>query len=75
MRSVVILLALVSSAAASPRLPDQECSPSFVRQWMSDKESALGSLPSRPCIMRTKSGPYVCYNEGCVRTHVYLDSD
>ena len=75
MRAALVFLALTVPVAAQVKLPEQECSRSFVQKWRNDKDSAIAMLPAQPCMMKTGSGPYVCYKDGCVRANVYLDGN
>ena len=71
------LLCVIGSAALSAEggtMPNRDCTTAFVAKWAVDREAALGNLPRRPCWMQTRTGPYVCYREGCVRPHMYFNS-
>lgn len=57
--------------AAKRDLPTRDCDSSFIRAWRKDKEAAMVRLPKTPCRMKSSTGPYVCYEEGCSREHVY----
>lgn len=77
MRVLVAALALFAvggegAFAEKRNLPRKDCDPSFIRAWRKDKEAAMAQLPKAPCLMKTSSGPYVCYDEGCSRKHVYI---
>lgn len=77
MRTVLALaICLVSSSAfAAKDLPKKDCSQAFVKAWQADKEAAFSHLPQQPCWMRTGSGPYVCYKQGCEREAAYFERD
>lgn len=69
----LLLLGLSVPAVANDRLPREDCSADFLARWQRNPEAALKSMPDPPCWMKTRTGPYVCYKEGCVRAHVYFD--
>ena len=69
--AVGVLTPLTSQA--EDRLPTKDCPRDFIARWNADKEAALDNMPKQPCWMRTKTGPYVCYRDGCVRANVYFD--
>lgn len=70
------LLIATGSAALSAEgraVPTRDCTTTFVAKWSADREAALSNPPKRPCWMLTNTGIYVCYREGCMRAHVYLN--
>ncbi|WP_426313843.1 hypothetical protein ACN9MF_20225 [Methylobacterium fujisawaense] len=77
MRTLLAALALVVAAgsAMAAELPTKSCSAAFIKHWRADKEAAMENMPSRPCLMRAKTGTYVCYKDGCVREQAYLDDN
>lgn len=75
MRTALIalgLFALAGPARAADDLPTSDCSQAFLSRWNADRDKALESMPKKPCWMRTGTGPYVCYKDGCVRAAVYF---
>lgn len=69
---LIALCALAAGPAHSDELPRQDCSADFRSRWQADKEAASQEPLKQPCWMKTQSGPYVCYKDGCVRAHVYF---
>ena len=70
------LLVAISPAALAAEgrvTPTKDCTPAFMAKWAVDKEAALSNPPQRPCWLHTAAGPVICYREGCVRAHVYLN--
>lgn len=70
-----LLIAISSAALAADgrAAPNRDCTTAFVTKWAVDKEAALNNPPQRPCWLHTAAGPVICYREGCVRAHVYLN--
>jgi hypothetical protein len=64
----------VAMSAEAGAIPTKDCAAAFAAKWAVDRETALGRLPKRPCWMHTGNGLYVCYRDGCVRPHVYFNS-
>lgn len=74
MRAYALIFILAATPAfAGDGLPRQDCSAEFTVRWRADKENAMRDMPKVPCWMKTQTGPYVCYKDGCARAHVYFD--
>ncbi|MGU3286453.1 hypothetical protein [Methylobacterium mesophilicum] len=75
MRTILAAVALtfITGSAFAEDLPTKDCPVTFMTKWQSDSASALKDAPRKPCWMRTGSGPYVCYKDGCVRASAYFE--
>jgi hypothetical protein len=71
--AAVMIASEIVPANAADGLPRKDCPASFVSVWMNDKEAGAKLLPKEPCWMKTQTGPYVCYKDGCARAHVYFE--
>jgi hypothetical protein len=71
--AAAILATAIVPATAGDNLPRKDCPAAFVSVWMKDKDAGTRMLPKEPCWMKTQSGPYVCYKDGCARAHVYFE--
>ena len=70
-----VILAITTGSVSAAPAPKKDCSAAFVAQWSHNREAALRHMPKDPCWMHSPTGGYVCYRDGCVRGHVYLNSD
>jgi hypothetical protein len=68
-----LAIGCLATVACAEDLPTKNCSAAFLTRWRADSDAALKSMPKEPCWMRTSSGPYVCYKDGCVRASAYFD--
>lgn len=71
--ALVGIALLVAGPAVADNLPTKDCSAAFLAQWRSDPDKALKNMPKDACWMRTQTGPYVCYKDGCSRAAAYFD--
>lgn len=72
--ALLVAIGLEALSAEGRVTPTRGCTTAFIAKWAFDKDAALSSPPKRPCWLLTTAGTYVCYREGCVRAHVYLNS-
>lgn len=80
MRVLVAAVALCFAAgipafATQKTLPAKDCDAAFVRAWRNDRDAAMARMPKQACWMRAETGPYVCYQDGCARAHVYFSGE
>ncbi len=73
--ALALLIAIRPAAlsAEGRATPTRDCTTPFVAKWAIDKEVALSNPPKHPCWLHTTTGPVICYREGCVQAHVYLN--
>lgn len=67
-----VILASLCSATFGDELPRKDCTSEFRARWFADSDAALRNMPKQPCWLPTQTGPYVCYERGCVRANAYF---